>query len=93
MEGSPERLGAFTPAHLCRFAVRSLRLRRLEVLSRQCGFARFGASAPPRQFSGLTRARICLRPPPTTLARLYHRPGRAILLRHPRRSTGVARDC
>lgn len=40
-EGSPERLGAFTPAHLCRFAVRSLRLHRLGVLSRQYGFARF----------------------------------------------------
>ncbi len=41
-EGSPERLGAFTPAHLCRFAVRSLRLHSLGVLSWQCGFARFG---------------------------------------------------
>ena len=40
-EGSPERLGALTPAHLCRFAVRSLRLHRLGVLSWQCGVARF----------------------------------------------------
>ena len=92
-EGSPERLGALTPAHLCRFAVRSLRLHRLGVLSRQCGVARFGPKGPPHQFSGFARVRICLDPPPTTLARLYHSPGRAILLRHPRRSTGVARDC
>ena len=43
MEGYPERLGAFTPAHLCRFAVRSLQFHRLEVLSRQCGVIRFGS--------------------------------------------------
>lgn len=42
-EGSPERLGAFTPAHLCRFAVRSLRLHSLGVLSWQCGVTHFGS--------------------------------------------------
>ena len=30
-EGSPARLGALTPAHLCRFAVRALPLQRLEA--------------------------------------------------------------
>ena len=66
-QGSPERLGTFIPAYLCRFAVRSPE-RLPRGFSWQCRLTHFVARRPRTRLSALQMGgRICLSSPPTTL--------------------------
>ncbi len=82
-EGSSVRLGALTPAHRCRFAVRAPAASLGAFLG---GRARRGR-APSRGHSpsplGSSRPRISLRPLPTGLDAASPSPRRAYLPRHP----------